>query len=48
MNDIDEQAEREGRALRGSEQRQNANYDRNRTKADYNVGRDKFEKLFKD
>ena len=42
---IDEQAEREGKALRGCEQRQNVNRDRNRYKADFNEGKNKFDKL---
>jgi len=44
-NSIDEQAEREGQALRESGQRQNVNHGRNREKAEgYN--QDKFNKLF--
>jgi hypothetical protein len=44
---IDEQAENEGRALRGSEQRQNVNYNRNRAKSGHSDGRNKFDKLFR-
>ena len=45
-DDIDTQAENEGQALRGSEQRQNVNYNRNTVKADYSEGKNKFENLF--
>lgn len=46
MDDIDKQAEQEGRALRGSEQRQNVNRDRNRAKSE-NWNEDKFDELFR-
>ena len=45
-NDIDKQAEREGQALRGLEQRQNVNYSRNRGKTK-TWSENKFERLFK-
>ena len=43
--DIDKQAEREGRALRESGQRQNVNHGRNREKAE-NYNQNKFDRLF--
>ena len=46
-NDIDRQAENEGRALRGVEQRQNVNHGRNRCKTGHSDGRNKFDKLFR-
>lgn len=46
-DDIDRQAEREGRALRGSEQRQNVNHDRNRCKTGHSDSQKKFDKLFR-
>ena len=45
--DIDKEAENEGRALRGVEQRQNVNHDRNRAKSGHSGGRNKFDKLFR-
>ena len=44
-NDIDKQAEREGQALRGLDQRQNVNYSRNRVKTK-TWSENKFEILF--
>ena len=43
--DIDKQAEAEGRALRSSDQRQNVNYSRNRVKSE-SCDKNKFKKLF--
>ena len=46
-DDIDKDAEREGKALRGCEQRQNVNRDRNKCKTGYSDGQKKFDKLFR-
>ena len=43
--DIDREAEREGQALRGLDQRQNVNYSRNRVKTK-TWSENKFENLF--